>query len=353
VYDATFRSLLVEDLRNAIGCPTCYVLIISISSGSVLVATEVYYPEATAQQPEISEQELVARLTDTPEVVFSSTFIGAYGMPVTEDAVVIFAPPPPDSPPPPVPPSPPPPPPAGKEIQSSLVLETPDEFGSGTQSSPFRVQSAELLFTLDFFSQLDNAPAGVTGLDISDIEILSSELRPDVHYAVSLDPSDPVSTVSSVAVSLQAVGVWPICGRPFERIKVQLKQGTVFPSSSIHSGVSASDAVHIEWDPGSEYILACAQPSVPSAPPPAAPQSPLQPSPPPPPPPLEEAVLRFAITFGGSLNDTVCGFRPCFSSHSFLGGAFVGHQRSLRFVLSSLSTGEGCCVPNLTLMPGC
>jgi len=259
------------------GCSSCYILILPIESGSVLVPVNIYYPSANEQQPLVSEQDLATKITAQLETVFSRTFVSTYGLPtIVEDAIVNYASAPPTSPPPlPL---------DSGVIQSFLRLDTMPQFGDGSFANPYFVTSTELSFTLSFSSAIGGA--GVTGLDVADIEVLTYELWRGEHFIVFMNPSDAFSTVTSVTIRLLAVGIWPSCGIQSQVIKIQLRQGSFVPASSIYTRVLASNAIHIHWAPGPEHVVECSQPV-------------SQLLPPPPPPQPRDAVIEFTIKFEG------------------------------------------------------
>ena len=80
-YKQHFRSKYTDELRASTNCPECDVTINSISAGSVLINTSVFYPASGPPPDARMASEVAQDLASNPVSLFSARFLNEFGLP--------------------------------------------------------------------------------------------------------------------------------------------------------------------------------------------------------------------------------------------------------------------------------
>ena len=80
-YNEHFRSKYTDELRTATNCPECDVRVNSISAGSVLIDTSVFYPASGPPPDARMASEVAQDLASNPASLFSAKFLMEFGNP--------------------------------------------------------------------------------------------------------------------------------------------------------------------------------------------------------------------------------------------------------------------------------
>ena len=128
-YDQAFRTLYTSGIQEALFCQSCWVNIISITPGSIIVETEVIYPDGISDDEDGSQAiempvnglDLVAILATKPQDLFTPDFLNTYDMPspVNYENILLTNSPQSSGIPPPQPPLPEAPPSSGEAVPTS------------------------------------------------------------------------------------------------------------------------------------------------------------------------------------------------------------------------------------------